>query len=125
MPLTQYSARLSLQHLLGKGVYISLHTTDPGEEGRYEVAEDAYTRQYGRFEARDGGMGLANTILFDELAERRYTHFGLWDTSAGGNLLWSGVLRDAEGIVGIRVKAGDAIRLKPGNLFVAIASREE
>lgn len=114
MPASTYSGN-ALLNLLLRGVafsaparvYLSLHTADPGLIGANEVSTGdwpAYARQDPAQGAAVGtGFGAAAAKATDNAKEILFpahnggsditvTHFGIWDASTAGNLLWYGAL---------------------------------
>jgi hypothetical protein len=84
------------------GVYVSLHTGDPGETGGSEVSGGNYARVQvdqldANWNAPAGGNGVfsnVNAITFPAPNANwgACTHFGIYDQSSGGNLLFHGAL---------------------------------
>jgi hypothetical protein len=114
MPASTHSAQ-ALLNLFLRGVsytppslvYVSLHTDDPGAGGANEVTGTDWPA-YVRREA-SGGAGVADgfsaptgkatdnaqELLWpanDGAAPLTVTHFGIWDSASGGNLLFYGEL---------------------------------
>lgn len=79
------------------GVYISLHTADPGNTGASEVAGGAYARQSIAFTNSGDNPTLArnNAVVQFPTATANWgtvTHFGLWDAASAGNFRGSGAV---------------------------------
>ncbi|YP_010115329.1 head protein [Sinorhizobium phage PBC5] len=114
MPMSTYAANAMLNlYLRGvapavpAGVYVSLHTADPGNTGANEVSTAAWPA-YVREHASQGGaiatgFAAAANKASENLLEMLWlaqnggaavtvTHFGLWDASTGGNFLFAGPL---------------------------------
>lgn len=84
------------------GIYISLHTSNPGDTGAGEVSTSAWPA-YVRKDAADGGdvdegWAVPSDGTTTNLKQILYpsqngasavtiTHFGLWDAASGGNYL--------------------------------------
>ena len=107
MSKSNYLELAILNHVFGKTaltqpthLWVSLHTADPGEDA--SGAECDYTG-YGRTDTVPGNWGtpsggqIANSAIITcpqcsggtpDVA----THFGIWDDSTSGNLLYSGAL---------------------------------
>jgi hypothetical protein len=106
-------------------VYISLHTTATTDAGGgTEVTGSAYARKAvsttGGFNAPSGGS-TANTaeIAFTAASGGNWgtvTHFGIWDASTSGNLLYHGPLTASK-----TVNDGDVFRFAAGALVVTVA----
>jgi hypothetical protein len=84
-------------------LYVSLHTSDPGEAGDQETNETAYTNYVRVAVARSGagwtvtGNAVANAALVQfaqcGVTGATLTHFGVGtDSSGAGKLLYSGAL---------------------------------
>lgn len=120
--LSAYLRDALLAWVLKDGAYVSLHTKDPGDVGSNEVAGRGYGRLKFAFDVAAGrARNLAEDVYLN-LPKAKYTHFGLWDASAGGNFWWGGVLRDVEGEVGIAVKDGERIVIEAGLIEVTMMS---
>jgi len=76
-------------------VYLSLHTSDPGETGANEITAGDYARQEIAFSAPTDGV-FPNTANIDFPVSSKdhgtITHFAVWDASIAGNLLVYGEL---------------------------------
>ena len=130
MSASNYLENAILDHILGGGdftrptnVYIGLFTVSPGESGtsgtevstsgtgyaRVDVVNDAT-----EFPAASGGSkSNANVIPFPTATTSwgTVTHYGMFDASSGGNLLFYGALSASR-----NVPAGDAPRFLAGQL---------
>jgi hypothetical protein len=85
-------------------LYVSLHTSDPGESGSQTTNETAYTgyarvalaRSSGGFTVTTNSVSLAANVDFGECtasAGSPITHFGIGTASSGaGKLLYSGTV---------------------------------
>ena len=85
-------------------VYISLHTADPTDTGMIgELSGNGYQRiqvpcTYDYW-TRTNGVITNSTIISFPTATQAWgsiTHFGLWDSNLGGNMLLSGQLNQAK-----------------------------
>ena len=82
------------------GIYVSLHTADPGETGTSEVSGNAYARVAagvgsGNWNRTASVASNANALTFTAPTPSTWgtvTHFGLWDAVSGGNFLGGGAL---------------------------------
>lgn len=74
-------------------VYMKLHTGDPGENGTANAATET-SRKEVQFGASSGGViSLSNSPQWTNISgSEDASHFSLWDDSAAGNCLGSGVL---------------------------------
>src|SRR4051812_37978250 len=75
------------------GLFVKLHTGDPGAAGTANPAGNT-VRQQGTFGAPTGGS-ITNTapIQWTNIAiEEMYSHVSLWSDASGGLFQWSGLL---------------------------------
>ncbi len=75
------------------GLFVKLHTADPGAAGTTAAAGNT-TRQQGTFGTPAAGS-ITNTaaILWTNVStQETYSHVSVWDAAAGGVFLWSGLL---------------------------------
>lgn len=115
-----------LNHLFGisswtapTGIYASLHTADPGEDGSNEVSGNGYARVSTGIGGTNWTLSGANVISNDNTVTftgptpspwSAVTHFGLWDASTSGNFIGGGALttsRTPVVDVDMSVAAGD------------------
>lgn len=86
------------------GVWVALHTADPGETGslaaEVTTSGTAYARQSVTFgTAASGAASNTNTITF-AVATANYgtlSHFSICDASSAGNVIWYGPLTTGTG----------------------------
>ena len=81
------------------GLYVSLHTADPGTSGTSEVTggSPAYARKAVTWAAASGGsMALNAGVTFDVPAGTTVTHFGVWSASTSGTYYGGGALSASE-----------------------------
>lgn len=99
--------------------YISLHTADPGETGANEVTGGSYARQAASFSAASGGntKNTAN-ITFTGMPSCTVVGIGIWDSSTGGNCLWTGWLGGAAKPFAVDDTTADTVKC-PSHGFVA------
>lgn len=98
------------------GIYVSLHTADPGETGANEVTGGSYARKTGTWgTASNGEISITADIEFGDMPAVTVTHVGLFDASTAGNFLWSGALTASQ-----TVDAGQTLRLQSGNLTARV-----
>ncbi len=126
---SDYWENAILDHLFGKSnytpptIYVGLSTADPGDDGAglSEPSGNGYARvQTAAADwnvAVDGLLDNANTITFNAATGNwgTLTHFALFDTAAGANMLAHGALTQAK-IVG----SGDTARFAAGDLDVIL-----
>ncbi len=106
-------------------VYISLHTSAPGDNGANEVVNDSEETPstYGRYETAPANWDSANlkrsvnngVFEFEDMPACSVSHVGLWDDDEEGNFLWAGALLDAR-----TVFKGDIFRFRVGDLVAEI-----
>ncbi|WP_405490515.1 hypothetical protein [Nocardia sp. NBC_00511] len=81
------------------GIYIKLHTGDPGSAGTSN-ASTVTTRAQATFSAASAGaIALSNAPAFSMTATETISHISLWDASTSGNFLWSVQLTSAKSVV--------------------------
>lgn len=102
-------------------VYVSLHTANPDEDASgTEVAGNGYARQAATFAApSDGVSATSGDITFPTATGGAWgtiTHFGIWDASTVGNMLYYGTLAASK-----VVAEGDTVKFSSGNLSVTLA----
>ena len=101
-------------------VYVGLFTTDPTDAGSgTEVSGGAYARKSAAFAAPSDGAAATNaTITFDQATDAwgTVTHFGIFDASTSGNLLFHGAFT-----VSKTVGTGDVFTIPSGSLTVTLA----
>lgn len=97
-------------------LYVSLHTSDPGETGTAECTGGSYTRQAVTFSAA-ATKATSNTaeLNFVNMPVATVTHIGLWSASSAGTYWWSGPLSASK-----TTAAGDTFRISAGDLDVSL-----
>ncbi len=100
-------------------VYLSLHTTDPGEDYvSGEVSEASYARQaITNNAASTGSISNSADILFPVAAASwgTITHIAIWDAVTAGNMLFSGALSVPKAI-----SASDQFKVAATNLTITL-----
>ena len=80
------------------GLYIKLHTGDPGAAGTAN-ASAVTSRQAATFSAASGGaLALSNSPAFAMTSSETISHVSVWDASTGGNFLWSCALTSSKSV---------------------------
>lgn len=80
------------------GVYVKLHTGDPGAAGTAN-ASAVTTRNQAAFAAPAGGsMTLSSLAGYSMTATETITHISLWDAASGGNFLESATLTASKNV---------------------------
>lgn len=98
---TTYYGNASLNHLRGgtafaqpAGLFVKLHTGDPGASGTANAAGNT-TRQQATFGTAASGGSMANTVQVQWTAvstAETYSHASIWDAATAGNCLWTGAI---------------------------------
>lgn len=100
-------------------VYLSLHTADPTDAGTgAEISGDGYSRQACAFSAPSGGAtsnSAEETFTASGGDWGTITHFGIWDASTNGNLLFHGALTASRD-----VNDGETLTIAIGDLDVTL-----
>ena len=101
-------------------VYVALFTSDPTDAGTgTECSGGAYVRQSATFAApSDGASSISADVEFPQAtgAWGTITHFGIFDASSSGNLLYHGALTASKTIA-----TGDVLKITSSNLTVTLA----
>ena len=101
-------------------VYVALFTSDPTDAGTgTECTGGAYVRQSATFGApSDGASSISADVEFPQAtgAWGTITHFGIFDASSSGNLLYHGALTASKTIA-----TGDVLKITSSNLTVTLA----
>lgn len=96
-----------LDHLRGgtawtqpSGLYVKLHTADPGSAGTSN-ASAVTTRSQATFAAAaSGAIALTGTNpSFSMTTTETISHISVWDASTSGNFLWSAALSASKSVV--------------------------
>lgn len=102
------------------GVYVALFTSDPTDAGTgAEVSGGSYARKIASFGTPSNGASSTDAdIQFDQATGNwgTITHFGIYDSLSGGNLLYHGALT-----VSKLIETGDVFKIASGNLTVTLA----
>lgn len=95
-----------LDHLRGgtawtqpAGIFVKLHTADPGAAGATAAAAGSTTRVAATFSAASGGaIALTGTSpsWTNGGTSETLTHVSVWDASTSGNFLWSAALSSSQ-----------------------------
>lgn len=101
-------------------VYLSLHTSNPDEDNSgTEVSGNGYSRQAITFGAHSNGA-CANTSVEEFTASGgsfgTVSHFGIFDASSSGNLLYYGALTASK-----VVADGDTLKFAAGSVTITEA----
>jgi hypothetical protein len=101
-------------------VYVGLFTSDPTDAGSgTEVSGGSYARKSATFGApSDGASTISSAIEFDQATGSwgTVTHFGIYDASTSGNLLYHGALTASKAI-----DTGDVFKFATSALTVTLA----
>lgn len=119
---SNYAENKIADHMLGttawtapSGIYIKLHTGDPGEDCTANAATET-TRQAATFNAASGGAAtLASTVEWTSVAaDETYSHFSLWDAATAGNPIAYGALAASKAVT-----TGDTFQMTALTVTVA------
>lgn len=99
------------------GVYVQLHTADPGTACTTAVAANNTRKQITFATAAAGSVASSNAPSWTSVpASETYAYISLWDAVSAGNPLWSGPLNSAQA-----VSAGDTFTLTSGQVTVTLS----
>jgi hypothetical protein len=126
---SDYLENKVLDHFLGTAsttaptnVYVALFTADPTDaDSGTEVTTSgtAYARQTATFGAASSGSTSNSADIEFSQATANYgtvTHFGIYDASTAGNLLFHGALTSSK-----TIETGDVFKIASGNLTITVA----
>jgi hypothetical protein len=126
---SDYLENKVLDHFLGTAsttaptnVYVALFTADPTDaDSGTEVTTSgtAYARQTATFSAASSGSTSNSADIEFSQATANYgtvTHFGIYDASTAGNLLFHGALTSSK-----TIETGDVFKIASGNLTITVA----
>jgi hypothetical protein len=101
-------------------VYAALFTSDPTDAGTgTEVSGGSYTRKSITFGAPSNGASTNSAAVeFDQATGSwgTITHFGIYDASTSGNLLYHGALTTSK-----TIDSGDVFKFSTSNISVTLA----
>lgn len=101
-------------------VYVALFTSDPTDAGSgTECSGASYARQSATFAAPSNGASTTSAdVQFPQAGGSwgTITHFGIFDASSAGNLLYHGALT-----VSKTIDTGDVFKIAAGSLTVTLA----
>lgn len=101
-------------------VYAALFTSDPTDAGSgSEVSGGSYTRKAITFGAPSNGASTNSAAVeFDQATGSwgTITHFGIYDASTSGNLLYHGALTTSK-----TIDSGDVFKFSTSNISVTLA----
>lgn len=123
MSLSDYAENKVVDHSLGTsawtmptGVYVKLHTGDPGEAGTANASAET-TRVEITFGAASGGTATSsNTPTWStwSAGSETLTHISLWDASTAGNCLYTAALTASKAVAN-----GDDFELSSSTVTVS------
>ena len=114
MSISNYAELKILEHTTGKtawtipsNVYVKLHTGDAGEAGTTNAATETTRKVAAWATAASGSIATSATLEWTNVAATEtYSHGSMWDTSTGGNCLWTGALSSSAAVT-----AGDTFQI--------------
>ena len=113
--LSTYFRNQILDQFLRDGLYVSLHTKDPGATGANELAGYERAAVSGFGAAGEGFKASSAEIVLRELPACTVGFIGLWDAEKKGRFLMGGSLGTPK-----IMQSGDSLRFEPGKLGFAI-----
>jgi hypothetical protein len=126
---SNYLEKRVLDHFLGtsstsapSNVYLSLHTANPDEDASgTELSGNGYSRQVITFNPGHATNGTATNSSVEEFTASggnfgTVTHFGIWDASSSGNMLYYGALTASKVIAD-----GDTLRFAADSITITEA----
>lgn len=113
--LSTYLRDAIIDHFLRDGLFLSLHTRDPGATGVSELS--GYERvPAGRLtDSKDGFTATTSDVVFRDLPSCTVGWVGIWDAKSGGRYLLGGAM----GVPKVVIE-GDSIRFASGKLAFAL-----
>lgn len=127
MSKSNYLENKLLDHALGTTAYtqpttqyLALHTANPDEAGTgAELSATGYSRSAIDFNSASSGTATGPTSAIEYTNSggtswTEVTHFGVWDASTSGNLLYYGALTTAKTIA-----AGDTLRFTADSISIS------
>ena len=102
-------------------MYLSLHTSSPGETDGNEISGNGYSRQAIAFDAAHATNGTAANSDVESFTASggsfgTITHFGIHDASTDGNLLYYGAVSPNKTIAD-----GDTLQFAAGSIVITEA----
>lgn len=91
------TANAMMEVLAGLGVYVSLHSANPGSTGASELSGDGYARKAISFDpASDQAIANDDLIAFGPASAEweEATYYGLWSAVSGGTFIAGAELND-------------------------------
>lgn len=127
---SNYLENKVLDHFLGTAstsapanVYLALFTSDPTDAGsgtEVSTIGTNYSRQAITFSSASGGTtSNSAAVEFSQATGSGFgtvTHFGIYDASSAGNLLFHGALTTSK-----TIDAGDVFKISSTNLSITVA----
>lgn len=124
---SDYLENKVIDHFLGTAstnsptnVYLALFTSDPADDASgTEVSGNGYSRQAITFASASSGSASSSSqeeFTASGGAFGTVTHFGIFDASTSGNLLYHGALTASKTIAD-----GDTLRFASGNITITEA----
>lgn len=114
MSISNYAELKILDHTTGRaswtapsGVYLKLHTGDPGEDGTNNAATETTRKSVSWSAASSGSIAASATVEWTNVSTTEtYSHWSLWDSLTTGNCLWTGALSASAAVT-----AGDTFQI--------------
>jgi len=104
------------KEIMPGGLYISLHSGDPGVSGANEIQGGGYNRLAIAFTRSAPGAAVnIDAIEYEDLPRSEVTHFGIWDARIGGNYLTGGTL-----LIPQTILQGQSLRWRESDLTLRV-----
>ena len=126
MSASNYLENKTLDHILGSvalaqpsALYVALSTGSFNDDASgTELSGNGYTRKVVTFgTASSGSISSNSNVEFDDATGSwgSVSHFGIFDASSGGNLLYHGAFSSAK-----TIEVGDVLKISSGSLTVSL-----
>jgi hypothetical protein len=98
------------------GMFVKLHTGDPGEDGTANAATETTRKQLTNAASSGGVFTSVNDLVWTSIAgSQTVTHISIWDNSTAGNCLGSGTITLNP------YTAGDTVTIATGQLTFSLS----
>lgn len=122
--MTDYLEGALLNHIRGgtamsqpAGLYVKLHTGDPGEAATGNAAANTTRQAVTLGTPTDGVSTNSSQVQWTNVSNTEtYSHVSIWDASTAGNALFKGSLTTP-----VSMTAGETFTISAGQLSVTLA----
>src|SRR5690554_6745232 len=95
MPVQESPRNDATDAMVAHFVMVSLHTSNPGNDGSNEVSGGDYTRVEASWSSASGGLaGITQNLVYQVPAGNEITHLGMWNSD--GNWAASAQLDESQ-----------------------------